>query len=290
LNVLVFDLMLQDWMIPADLAPGDLKSLQRDWSGIELQCIESPEDPAFDAAFGALWAEFGANSEVEQPTILSRRLLWNGDQLVGGCALRYRLTLLKMGGKFAAVRDHTAIVRERIEGAIVHLSHNLVAPEWRRTGLAGWLRALPIQTARDCLAAQQRPANSPITLVGEMKFLDRNDPSTFVRLKAYEKAGYLMIDPRKINYLQPDFRAPDEIDLGGGPKPLSLALIVRRVGREKELTISGAETLNIAEALYRMYGANFRRHDMAPLIASLQGYPAPDEVIDLLPPTANFHR
>jgi GNAT superfamily N-acetyltransferase len=285
-----FDLMLQDWMIPADLAPGDLKSLQRDWSGIEFHCIESPEDPAFDAAFGALWAEFGANSEVEQPTILSRRLLWNGDQLVEGCALRYRLTLLKFGGRFAAVRDHTAIVRERIEGAIVHLSHNLVAPEWRRTGLAGWLRALPIQTARDCLAAQQRPANSPITLVGEMKFLDRNDPSTFVRLKAYEKAGYLMIDPRRINYLQPDFRAPDEIDLGGGPKPLSLALIVRRLGREKELTISGAETLNIAEALYRMYGATFRRHDMAPLIASLQGYPAPDEVIDLLPPTVNFHR
>ena len=99
-----------------------------------------------------------------------------------------------------------------------------------------------------------------------------------------------MIDPRKINYLQPDFRAPDEIDLGGGPKPLSLALIVRRVGREKELIISGAETLNIADALYRMYGATFRRQDMAPLIASLQGYPAPDEVIDLLPPTANFHR
>ena len=102
-----------------------------------------------------------------------------------------------------AVRDHTAIVRDGAEGAIVHLSHNFVAPEWRRTGLAGWLRALPIQTGRTCLAEQQRPANSPITLVGEMKFLDRNDPSTSVRLKAYEKAGYLMIDPRKIHYLNP---------------------------------------------------------------------------------------
>ena len=58
-------LMLQDWMIPADLAPGDMKSLERDWSGIELQCIKSPDEPGFDAAFGALWAEFGANSEVE---------------------------------------------------------------------------------------------------------------------------------------------------------------------------------------------------------------------------------
>ena len=121
-----------------------------------------------------------------------------------------------------------------------------------------------------------------------MKFLDRNDPSTFGRLKAYEKAGYLMIDPRKVRYLQPDFRAPDEIDLGGGPKPLSLALIVRRVGREHELTISGAEVLGIAEALYQMYGATFRQRDMAPLIASLQRYPAPDEVIDLLPPTTDL--
>ena len=283
-------LMLQDWMIPGDLAPGDLKSLERDWSGIELQCVESPEDPGFDAAFGALWAEFGANSEVEQPTVLSRRLLWNGGQVVEGCALRYRLMLLKSGERLAAVRDHTAIVRERAEGAIVHLSHNFVAPEWRRTGLAGWLRALPIQTCRKCLAAQQRPAHSPITLVGEMKFLDRNDPSTFGRLKAYEKAGYLMIDPLKVRYLQPDFRAPDEIDLGGGPKPLSLALIVRRVGREHEATISGAEALNIAEALYRMYGATFRQRDMVPLIASLQRYPDPNEVIDLLPPTASTHR
>jgi len=282
--------MLQDWMIPADLAPGDMKSLQRDWSGIELQCVESADDPGFDTAFGALWAEFGASSEVEQPTILSRRLLWNGDRLVEGCALRYRLVLLKSGGKLAAVRDHTAIVRDGIEGAIVHLSHNLIAPEWRRTGLAGWLRALPIQTARNCLAAQQRPVWSPITLVGEMKILSRDDPSSFGRLKAYEKAGYLMIDPRRIHYLQPDFRPPDEIDLGGGPRPLSLGLIIRRVGRERELTISGAETFSIVEALYRMYGKTFRRRDMAAVLASLEGYPASDEVIDLLPPTAGLDK
>jgi hypothetical protein len=283
-----FDFTLQNWMISSDLAPGDLKSLQRDWSGIELKLVESADDPAFDAAFGALWAEFGANSEVEQPTVLSRRLLWNGHTLMQGCALCYRLILLTSEGKYAAVRDHTAIVREGIETAIVHLSHNLVAPEWRRTGLAGWLRALPIQTARECLAAQQRPAESPITLVGEMRFLDRNDGATFVRLKAYEKAGFLMIDPRRVKYLQPDFRAPEEIDLSGGPRPLSLGLIVRRVGRENEPTISGAEILGIVDALHRMYAVTFRPHDLAPLIESLRTYPAPDEVIDLLPPATDF--
>ena len=97
-----------------------------------------------------------------------------------------------------------------------------------------------------------------------------------------------MIDPRRVKYLQPDFRAPEQIDLSGGPRPLSLALIVRRVGREKESTISGAEILGIADALYRMYAVTFRPRDMAPLIESLRTYPRRDEVIDLLPPATDL--
>jgi hypothetical protein len=280
--------MLQDWMIPSDLAPGDMKSLERDWSGIELHRIESADDPEFDVAFGVLWAEFGRRSEVEQPTVLLKRLRWNGDRLIRGYALRYRLVLLKSRGRIAAVRDHTAIIRSEIEGAIVHLSHNFIAPEWRRTGLAGWLRALPIQSARNCLAEQRRSPTEPITLVGEMKPLDRDDPASYTRLKAYEKAGFLLIDPRKVPYLQPDFRAPDEIDLTGGSKPLPLVLIVRRVGRENELAISGAETLRIIEGLYRLYGETFRQCDMAPVLSNMAKYPAPDEVIALLPPTTDL--
>jgi hypothetical protein len=282
--------MLRDWMIPSDLAPGDLKSLEGDWSSMELHRVHSADDPDFDLAFGALWAEFGARSEVEQPTVLSRRLRWNGDRLVEDYALRYRLVLLKSHGKLAAVRDHTAIVRGGQEEAIVHLSHNFIAPEWRRSGLAGWLRALPIQSARNCLAEQGRSSASPIILVGEMKALDPADPASYTRLKAYEKAGYLLIDPRRVRYLQPDFREPDEIDLTGGARPLSLSLIIRRVGRESELTISGAEVLRIVEAIYRVYGETSRRCDMAPALASLERYPAPDEFIDLLPPTSDLPR
>ena len=47
--------------------------------------------------------------------------------------------------------------------------------------------------------------------------------------------------------------------------------------------------LGIAESLYRMYGAGFRQRDMVPLTASLQTYPASDEVIDLLLPVL-FYR
>lgn len=281
--------MLQPWMIPADLAPGDAKSLERDWSGMELHRVESAEDPLFDEAFGTLWAEFGASGEVEQAAVLARRMLWNGHAMINGCALRYRMMLLKSEGKIAGVRDHTAIVRNDHDGVVVHLSHNFIMPDWRRSGLAGWLRALPILTARNCLAAQGRPTDSTITLVGEMEHPDPNDLASLVRLKAYEKAGYLKIDPRLINYLQPDFGAPEEIDDQGGPHPIPLSLIVRRVGREAETEITGREARDIAESLYRMYRAGFREKDMIPLFASLETYPAADTVISLLPPTTDIH-
>jgi hypothetical protein len=281
--------MLQPWMIPSDLAPGDSRSLEQDWTGMELVRVMASDEPAFDEAFGALWAEFGASGEVEQPGVLARRLAWDGSEITPGCALRYRMMLVKHRGRLAAVRDHTAIVRAECPDAVVHLSHNLVLPDWRRCGLAGWMRALPIQTARNALAAQSRPADSPIVLVGEMEHPDPNDLASLVRLKAYEKAGYRKIDPSRVNYLQPDFRAVDEIDRDGGPRPIPLSLVIRRVGREDEPVISGAETRAIAESLYRMYAAGFRARDMEPLFASLADYPAASEELALLPPTADVH-
>jgi len=279
--------MLQPWMIPSDLASGDAKSLERDWSAITLHRIQSTEDPLFAMAFGALWAEFGAIDEIEPASVLASRMQWDGRSLVNGCALRYRMMLFTAADQFAAVRDHTAIVQDGKPGAVVHLSHNLVSPEWRRSGLAGWLRALPIQTARNCLAAQNRPSDSPIILVAEMEHLDPGDAASLVRYKAYEKAGYLKVDPRRVNYMQPDFRPAEEIDFDG-LKPLPLALLVRRIGREKESRISGAEVRDIAGALYRMYATGFRECDMAPLFSSLEKYPADDEFIPLLPPMTDI--
>ncbi len=275
-------------MIPSDLAPGDAKSLERDWPDVELRRITSPDAPDFDMAFGALWAEFGASAEIEQPGILARRMAWDGGSMNEGCALRYRMLMIVAAGKLAAVRDHTAIVQEGAEGAVVHLSHNLVMPEWRRTGLAGWLRALPVQTARRALAAQGRSESEPIVLVGEMEHPEPGNPASLVRLKAYEKAGHWKVDPARVNYLQPDFRAPEEIDASGGPRPIPMGLVIRRVGRESETTVTGTEVRAIASALYRMYAAGFRPADMRPLFAALENYPDPEESIRLVPPTADI--
>ena len=272
-------------MVPAHLAPGDGKSLEPDWSDFELHQIRDKSDPFFEMAFGALWNEFGDKGEMEQVEVIADRLRWNLLQSRQGAFLRYALVLVTHRGEFVAVRDHTVIVLEDRPGAVVHMSHNLVAEKWRRSGIAGWMRAIPVSTALECLAALKRPAGSPITLVGEMEHLDQSKPDTKVRLTAYEKAGFKMVDPKRVSYLQPDFRHPRDIDESSGPIPVPLCLMLRRVGHEVEVSVSGVEVLQVVHALYRMYGVGFRESDMKVVEDSLSTYPAPLEAIDLLPPT-----
>jgi hypothetical protein len=167
----------------------------------------------------------------------------------------------------------------------VHLSHVLVEAAWRRTGLAGWLRAWPIQSARACLAAAGFPAASPITLVAEMEHADPDFPNRLVRLAAYEKAGFKKVDSALLKYFQPDFRSPHEIDSSGGPRPLPFGLVLRRVGREEEQLIRGAEVREIVECLYRMYGTGFREHDMAAVWRYLRDLPEEEATIPLAAPT-----
>ena len=276
---------LQPWMRPEHLAPGDTKSLQGDWSGLELHTIRSTEDPFFEAAFRALWKEFGAAGEMEQEDVIAERMKWHPSQMHDEAALLYAMQLITRNGEFVAVRDHTAILLENEPGAIVHLSHNLVAPAWRRSGIAGWLRALPVSTAREALAVSERSANAPITLVGEMEHFNPESESTGIRLTAYEKAGYKMVDPSLVDYWQPDFRDPRIIDQENGPQPIPLCLMLRRIGKEHEEFISGAEVRQSVNALYKMYGRGFRKQDMQAVLETLKNYPPPHARIPLAPPT-----
>lgn len=277
---------LQPWMRPEHLAPGDTKSLQGDWSGLELHTIRSTDDPFFETAFGALWEEFGAAGEMEQEGVITERMKWHPSQMHEGSALLYAMQLITRRGEFVAVRDHTVILLENEPGAIVHLSHNLVAPAWRRSGIAGWLRALPISTARETLAATGRPPNTPITLVGEMEHFNPESEATGIRLKAYEKAGYKMVDPALVDYRQPDFRDPQIIDQENGPQPIPLCLMLRRIGREHEEFVSGTEVRQSVNALYKMYGRGFRKQDMQAVHETLKNYPPPHARIPLIRPTS----
>ena len=277
---------LQPWMIPEHLAPGDARSLEGDWADMELHRITSPEDPFFSQAFGALSAEFGDAGEMEQDSVIARRMQWLPEQMINGTSMQYALQLVTRRGEFVAVRDHTVIILESEPGAVVHLSHNLVSPDWRRSGIAGWMRALPVATAMDSIQTLRLPSASPVTLVGEMEHFDPTRSATLVRLTAYEKAGFKMVDPELVSYLQPDFRDPAEIDISSGPQPLPLTLMLRRIGREAEGFVSGAEILHNVKALYKMYASEFRSADMYQVYESLKNYPAAGARIPLKPPTA----
>lgn len=258
---------------PSDLAPGDRqRSMALNLEPFQFRQIRSQYDPLFRVAYNHLWKEFGEKHEIEPEDVLIARLA-NTDP-----SMRYELIFVQKNGVFAAVRDHTAIVSPA--GTVVHLSHLLIDTNHRRTGLAGWLRALPVTTAR--LAMTRAGVAAPITLVGEMEPVSQADPATLIRLQAYERAGFSKL---AIDYLQPDFRPPAEIDAAGGPQPLPMSLIIRRVGRESETVMPAAEVRHLVQTLYRMYARNFREQDMAPCYTWAARLPA-DGTIPLVPPTA----
>lgn len=262
-------------LTPDLLAPGDGKSAALDPAQFTWSRIRSPDDPLFETAYAALWQEFGTAHEMETRDVLAARLREAGP-------LRYEILLVHAGAQVAAVRDHTAIA---CDGQIVvHLSHLLVAPEWRRSGLAGWMRAVPILTARELAAANATPG-CEVTLVGEMEYANGTDPRRALRLLAYERAGCLKIDPRAVRYHQPDFRPPEVMDAGDGARPLPFQLIIRRVGREHERVITGRGVRRIVRALHTMYGAQFRPQDMAHPALRLDHFPDDHAEIALLPPT-----
>src|SRR5206468_787805 len=160
--------------LTADLASGDGKSLRLDCSELHIARIQSDNDPLFPVAYERLWEEFGAHHEMESQEVIAKRLGWYPATKIQHCWMRYEMFLVQQEDQFVAVRDHTAIVtrRQGSPRALLHLSHILIDPAWRRTGLAGWLRAWPIQTGRACLSAAGFPAESPITLVLEMEAPD----------------------------------------------------------------------------------------------------------------------
>jgi hypothetical protein len=256
-------------LTPHDLAPGDTRSAALDLSAFDVARIRSIDDPLFETAYGLLWEEFGHKHEMELRETLARRFALAPEML-------YELALVRRDGAPAAVRDHTAI--RAGDEVVVHLSHNLVLPEWRRRGLAGWMRALPLLTAREL------EPGAPITLVAEMEYLAPDDPQREVRLRAYGKAGFQAVDPQVVRYHQPDFRAPEAIDASGGAQPVPFQLLLRQVGCEGETTITGARLRRIVAALYDMYGRQFRPEDMRHPALELAAYPAAGEEIALRPP------
>ncbi|MBX3026781.1 hypothetical protein KF840_17885 [bacterium] len=278
-------------MIPEDLAPGDLRGLEMEWAGLRVERVRSPAHPLFRRLYDRLWREFGARGEMEKEPVIAQRLGWDPRRPVEHHALLYEMLAVLAGDEIVGLRDHTAIVpmpphRDDHPGqVVVHLSHVIVEPPLRGGGLSAWLRAFPLQAGRECAAAAGEPAGDRITLVAEMEHPDGHTPMIMARLRSYDRAGFLKIDPDAVRYVQPDFRPAAEID-ASSLQPVPLALVVRRVGREHETTLPGAEARGIVRALYTMFGVHCRADHMAPLWALLDHFPGPGEEVALRSPLA----
>lgn len=268
----------------ADLAPGDAWAATLDWTDLAVHRIAAAGDRRFASAYDLLWREFGARNEMEQRDVIESRLAWHPSRPVGGCALQYELLVVERAGEVVALRDHSAILPLDDPSApvVVHLSHALVLPAARRSGLGAWLRGLPLACARACAAAAGAPGRS-IVLVAEMEPADPAIEERMARLRIYGRAGFRCVAPERISYHQPDFRPPAAID-ASGVSPVPLTLVVRRVGREHEEAIAASEVRAVVRALYAMYGAHQRDSDMAPLRTRLAALPDGDEQIALLAP------
>jgi GNAT superfamily N-acetyltransferase len=199
--------------------------------------------------------------------------------------------VLRRGDTVVALRDHTAVVRLDEHGrpaggpVVVHLSHALVLPEHRGTGLAAWLRALPLAAARRCASVAGCAPDAPVILVAEMELPHPERPQRMGRLRSYERAGFRKVDPAASEYAQPDFRPP-EVLAGTEPEAIPLGLVLRRVGREAEPHMPSAEVAAVVESIYAVYGVHVPAAAIDPLRAAAGRWTHRKPAFALLPPTS----
>lgn len=217
---------------------------------VRIDVVGSSADPAFTAAYDALDGFFGARGEMEDRPTLARLVDAPRLDYRPGLVGHYRLLAAWHGDDLAAARDCWIDLDEETGVCQVALSHVWVAPPWRRTGLAALLRALPATLARPLAAAALGP-DAPVVLAAEMEPVDPAEPDTVVRLLAYGRSGFAVLDPTRVPYAQPDLRLLRPVDGWAG---LPLLPVVRVVGAAGPRAVPAAH----AAAFPRLFHAGHR--------------------------------
>ncbi len=238
-----------------DLSRGDLTSVPR------LGRITRSDGPEFARAFEALDREFGVRGELERRSVfeawVARDATGAWSQVGSGLwTCHHLIEATTPSDDLAAVRDCHVIVDPERRIAVVYLAHVLVLPAYRRRGLSEVMRAVAATLGRRALAELGPEGSSgELVLAAEMEPASTTDPASIVRLVAYGRAGFSVIDPSALPYAQPDFRDPSLI--GATPRPLPLLAVVRRVGHEPESSLPTA----LAEAVIaHLYDGVFAAH------------------------------
>jgi 4-aminobutyrate aminotransferase/(S)-3-amino-2-methylpropionate transaminase len=201
----------------------------------------------FDEGWSALDHVFGPVGELEARDVLWRWLKEPPVPADAPIAVRYRMVLARdADGALAGVRDHFVTV-DRAEGRVVALmSHSLVLPPARRTGLGALLRAAPLASARAWI-----PDAKETLLVAEMEHADPKNADQAIRLYAYAKAGFRVVPPEVLPYAQPDFRRLDRPEW----PPIPLMILLRQVGEEDRPDAPLRRIRAIVPHLHAIHGA-----------------------------------
>lgn len=212
----------------ADVALPDREKVRFALPRYRLEIVRDPASAGFLAAWDALDTFFGPRGELEDRTALEGfvrdGLLPYEDGMYG----HYRLIVAWDGDQFAGVRDCYVDFDPVAKLCVVALSHSWVAPDHRRSGLAAIFRALPVTLARGIIQEDPTVADFPVLVIAEMEPVTPADPNSVVRLVAYGRSGFSVMDPQRIPYSQPDFRQTPASPFNSIP----LLGVVRWVGNE----------------------------------------------------------
>lgn len=237
---------------PGDIAPGE-PAAKVEAALARFRCVDATTDAEFDLGYRLLDAQFGPLNELERREVLER--WFRAGSLSGPTdpvrAHYHMLLVYDQDGRVAAVRDGFSAVDAVVPRVVELMSHSLVLPEWRRTGVAALLRAAPVVYAK-----RHAPEGAEISVVAEMELLDPAEPDTMVRLVAYGRAGFRVVPPPLLPYAQPDFRDVDA--LGVEPVPLPFMLVVRQVGEEGLDTIAPARALALVDHIAAVHRPSVR--------------------------------
>jgi GNAT superfamily N-acetyltransferase len=242
----------------ADVPAGDTKArdaLRR----FSLSAVGSMEDPDFEAAYALLEQEFGAKGELE------RRIGFAGYFARQSATYAFKLVVARdERGEIAGVRDCHVSVDVEGRAVVVFLSHVLVLPPYRRTGLGGLLRYVTNAFARQAATDDSWDR----LLTAEMEPTGGAD--TIIRLVAYGRAGFKIIDPRCFPYFQPDYREHALID-ADRLRPVPLLAVVRWIGHEGSSAFPHRLARAFLENIYDDMVPNCRETDLTPLRAHTLG-------------------
>ena len=265
---------------PADIHAGEGR--EKVEQALARFSVEEARDAAsFDEGYRALEAEFGPRGELERREVLSTWFAgprvppagwWSGRSAqgqVGDVRCRYHLLLARdENGRLAGARDcfiSLDVAATSADGGarcVVLLSHSLVLPAYRRTGVAALLRAAPVPLARRAAVEAGVPAGAAeIVLLAEMEPAAPEDPATVIRLLAYGRAGFRAMPPPIYPYAQPDFR--DVAALGLPAVPLPLLMVVRQVGEEARLDMPRPRAEAILRQVQSVHACDNRPADIA---------------------------